>query len=1039
MNSSGIKRGLAVSAVSAMAVAGLPFLASTASATTVASTLGASAVELYAPQNAAAVSTKNDGQNTTVSLLAGGGSSVSSILFQYQSTTSAGTWVDVPGGLVSRDADGVFKFDWSNPPSDLVAVQAVSNLNTTDGEVVALAPNTATTHTVELSSEGALGVFVSPYAAADDFDGTVGNDNVIGQYIGVHGTTSGATTPVTVSQVSHEGQTTTDSVNATSADADGTGAGTTGAFGAIMDIAGYVASSGSDANQLVLNAATTVGAQTNTDDAEGSTLYTQTITTVTATPESQNATAAGGQVTIKVTDQNGKPVANAQVGRFLPDGPDVDTTPDEPGTVLGYTDANGELKVTQTFNGTATYYANTTDADVYNQGTDPADTASVSIYTPRVAQVVIKARGDRTSFDLDEFVDGDEFTIQTLDQNGNAYNEDGNAADGDATEVEYRWIIDPTAAGAPTLTQDWQTDATDGGSTFTVPALVDGDLAGEFKNPDGTAAAAGDLPAGSYTLEARRPNVGLAGGLVNATPATYSVGESEITFTGGADENATVNGSFTATGKLALTGTNGAGLAGRSVPLELTAGVGGAGDTRFAPQSEQPAGVTVIDSDSATAITGADGSFSVKLTDPAVPANVTPTPENDVLTAGPATEGAADGSSLKGTNGADDTVTPTADATGAQNIHWQKAPEVSSISITMNTLDPYNAASNSDTTTPAPGVPVDLDIVVKGKDGDTDPSNDPALQDFPLNVKVSNGFLSPNAETANDAVLADGHDNEGDLWGFFKNDGTSVDTSTGDAKVAGAVVAIEKDSGFDDDGMVTLTVTVTAGGVTETQDITFDDRYMINQGESSLERAAGEPAGDVTVGENLDFNLYTHDQFGNLAGDQQARISDDSTVADFATDEDFDFTLSDFTTSGPGVTAFSDAPTTQTLIASMSPGAVVVGPTSANPVTQNRNVTVSSAPITWVAGPQPKVDPQLVVRGRGGKVDRVKANAISDAAGARATVWVHGKRVGKGVLNSDGNITFRVKDKNGNKKTRYVVKIGATTLTFADQASKRIR
>ena len=86
-----------------------------------------------------------------------------------------------------------------------------------------------------------------------------------------------------------------------------------------------------------------------------------------------------------------------------------------------------------------------------------------------------------------------------------------------------------------------------------------------------------------------------------------------------------------------------------------------------------------------------------------------------------------------------------------------------------------------------------------------------------------------------------------------------------------------------------------------------------------------------------------------------------------------------------------------------------------------------------------KVDPQLAVSGRGGKIDRVKANAIDEAAGAKATLWVGGKKVKSGVLNDAGNLTFRVKDKNGNKKTKYVVKIGATTLTFADQASKRIR
>lgn len=86
-----------------------------------------------------------------------------------------------------------------------------------------------------------------------------------------------------------------------------------------------------------------------------------------------------------------------------------------------------------------------------------------------------------------------------------------------------------------------------------------------------------------------------------------------------------------------------------------------------------------------------------------------------------------------------------------------------------------------------------------------------------------------------------------------------------------------------------------------------------------------------------------------------------------------------------------------------------------------------------------KVDAQLNVTGKGGKRDRVKADAIREAAGAQATLLRNGKKIRTGVLNQYGNLTFKVRDRNGNQKTRYVVKIKATDLTFADRDAKRIR
>jgi len=109
MNSSGIKRSLAVAATSALAIAGLPLLATSASAVPNSSTtnVGADAVEFYSA-NAGAVSAKNDGTNTTVSLVVGGGSNVTSVQYQVR-YNNTGDFVNI-GAPVGRNADGGWVF-----------------------------------------------------------------------------------------------------------------------------------------------------------------------------------------------------------------------------------------------------------------------------------------------------------------------------------------------------------------------------------------------------------------------------------------------------------------------------------------------------------------------------------------------------------------------------------------------------------------------------------------------------------------------------------------------------------------------------------------------------------------------------------------------------------------------------------------------------------------------------------------------------------------------------------------------------------------
>ena len=150
-----------------------------------------------------------------------------------------------------------------------------------------------------------------------------------------------------------------------------------------------------------------------------------------------------------------------------------------------------------------------------------------------------------------------------------------------------------------------------------------------------------------------------------------------------------------------------------------------------------------------------------------------------------------------------------------------------------------------------------------------------ALTDYPVEVTVDKGFLSPERrDRPSDLTLADGHDATGDLWGFFKQLGQTQNVSTGDAGRGRHRGRHGADADFDDDGLSDMTITVKAGDVTETRTVTFDDRDTAEpaEGEPGARRGRARRA-TSRVGQDVPFQLYTVDQFGNLAGDQLARIT----------------------------------------------------------------------------------------------------------------------------------------------------------------------
>ncbi len=798
---------------------------------------------------------------------------------------------------------------------------------------------------------------------------------------------------------------------ATSTDADGTGPGTTGIFDAVLDIRGYTTGVVDEAIVYAYNA--------DTDDAEGSTLRSQTITNIAVTPTSQNrANPDNAEITVTVTDQFGQPVAGAQIGAGADidtDGVGPDTDTDGAETVIGYTNGLGQFfDDTTTGAGDKKYYVNTTDNDAYQFGVDPTATASVNGFTPVLTSVDIVNERNRANFDLDEFssngtdagADGDDFTIEVKDQFGNLVDAGG--------DVEYRFVIDPTGPGNTVTTPYINAGASVSDGVYEVYGPTDQQFGS-------------DIPASTVTVQARATSGVVGSTAVPAAAEVVNVGESEVTFDEGTNANPAQNGTFTVTGNLALVDDS-APLAGRAVYLDYSRG-DATYNSQISPQAQQPAGTTVTGFNQAVAITDANGNFSVVINDPAFPA--TEEVNNDLYAY--AEESRTDGTSLFGNNGAQDFTDGDADAERQLTINFVATPAVDAIEFDTEVLDPRGFPNVA-----GPGVPVDFDIELLG--ADPTPANGiddrPSLQDVPVTVTIDTGFLSPNAENPDDLNLANDHDSVGDLWGYFQNDGASKTVSTGDNAEAGVVAAIERNEGFDDNGLVNATVTITAGGKTVTENITWDVRALLNAANPEFTRADGEPTNPVAVSQDVDFDLTVEDQFGNLAGDTQARISDDSTVADFRTDEDFDGTLTDFTTSGPGVTAFSDAPANQTLTATMQPGEVVVAANEdSNP--NNKTITVDADPIVWVADdttPPPStgrvaIEAKLFGKNFNAKFDRLVVNAPKIAQGAAVRLFkvVNGnKRIQVGNvkgLNAKGDAVFTVADRNGRNITRYVAVI----------------
>ncbi|MBC7550217.1 MAG: hypothetical protein H7269_04840, partial [Cellulomonas sp.] len=115
------------------------------------------------------------------------------------------------------------------------------------------------------------------------------------------------------------------------------------------------------------------------------------------------------------------------------------------------------------------------------------------------------------------------------------------------------------------------------------------------------------------------------------------------------------------------------------------------------------------------------------------------------------------------------------------------------------------------------------------------------------------------------------------------------------------------------------------------------------------------------------------------------------------------------------------------------------------PAAQRTDTVTFAAPVVTppptttppVAGPV-AIDARLKGSSTG-RIDRIKVIGSREAAGSRVLLFkkVNGKkvRVGKSTLRNNGKMTFKVTDRNGNRATKYIVKI--TGNSFVKKANAR--
>jgi len=907
MNSSGIRRGLAVAATSALAVAGLAL--SPASAQTIDVTQDTQPATLYTP-SIGSFSTKVDGNgNTTVTLLATagktvGGQTVNTIRFWYPANPAL---LDVHVPVVG----GVASYQWAAPANVgnitvTAQAEAAGNLalGAPDTQVVSTTnPNAMQSISIAGANRDKLGLY---------YDGAVWNGAVTGK--------TGAAIGATDVKVAGPGTASNAAETLTS------GADSNGLIGYLATFtvnpdnlhSVSVGDNGTPTDDLVITAA-------NGDDSDGRVFsaYRQVLTqnNATATVRAGSHQNVAGDVgdsynpvpdgnpnndrtfwNLKVVDQFGAPVVGVDMYEA-----------NSAGTALG-------LFTPPFFGGVGNIVTNfTTGAGTANSGSTQADG-------------VVQARIDEgtmdTAFDQDPTA-GVQATYYVVDVDrrpGHAGVFD-NGTDYLLKVTQSNLPQSPASIEAVNSKGLFMDD--DEGSTLTVTVKdANGDPISNVgvtvnqHRDNKTAGTTADNILGFGNTDA---NGQFQVGFFCAND-NHDVWTEKITTNNGVSQTiviecdrsqvlwkpqhlqGAVGSQVEAKGILRL--PSGGTLEGRTLALNLTPGTGSPADARF-PTTGQPTGTVAGTGTTATATTQSGGKFSVYLKDGAT----TGQELNDQIAATSPGLGIISDYPCIQPN-----VNPACYPNNVAIVDFLRSFTVNKVEIrnySNGNLDslwspfPAPAGTNDNLQPGKLGVG---NVVAYNPDG-------AKLYNTDVPVTINEGNFINLANRFDPAAVVGGK------VGEWSNAGKSITVNTGDLAAGGPfAINIERNTGFDDDGLVADKVIAGTGTASFEHDFNWNTKGIpLNSGSYTVELAptaeqestilpkarAGnsEPWSFDGTGQQVFYNVVATDQFGNRT-QQPLTVSDDSPVAGFVSGTSF---KTQYTLDPYAITAYSKSAANQSL------------------------------------------------------------------------------------------------------------------------------
>ncbi len=899
MSSSGRKRGMAVSAIAALALGGLAF--APAQAQTIAQGEDID-VDLYTGQQSGAYTNQFDGNNSSVQLLAGvlgaadgGQVGQNSVRFSYLKGATQVNIATVP------IVNGLATSDWVAPAGAEGAAITDLRAEVLDVTNTILATDDHFVFGTPTPNVGSMPVSIA--ANNRDMVGLSPDDEIV-----VTGKTKEAVASVGDSFVStlvqNEGPTVDDNVNYVPYSTD---------VADVNALTPYAALVGINPGNLTADPVDEVVVTTRIfaegDDVRVLSVYDQVVTTIAkATAPGFPANVAGGPANeeahwvISVDDQNGNPVSGLDIYESDVAGANL-AAADGMGRLVdnsaafddGETDHNGELTVR----------LNEDDAAPAGYGIDGVEDQDPA---PGVgATYVVVDVNQNGSYDngIDQI---HKLTITNLPQAPASIDIEsslGNVMDADeSTELTFTVRDangDPiqSANVSGTIDRDVADNTPADSSTPWGPLVTDA-------NGEATVVVQPGIDNNAVAVTINATSGSAAGSLAIETDEALTTWDEYPT------SQVLANTSTTESGTVAL--PSGSVLPGRTIGTTLVhANVGD--NSLIAPQAEQPAGTITGSPTTASSVTDANGRYSVKVNDPAAPVGQ----ELDNTLMGAASD---PGTGFEINPGDCPPLVAGLPPCLDLDLDWLR-------SLTPTRVEIHNAigGTTADGLVPGLGGPLrpggaGIGEVVAFN------SDDVELDDIDVNLTIDEGEFVSYADPFENFVIGAPVD--------FKGVGDTITVNTGDVIVGPGIVIdtrgaflanIERHVGFDDDGVVQDHLHATAGGASDEHDMNWTtignplnpratDPLMVelsdDQESSILPKArAGNTEIDAIPGNGsgqiVDYDVNTWDQFENRT-QQDTNETDNTPLAGFNSTGTSDFDLNQ-----PSIRAFADSATNQSI------------------------------------------------------------------------------------------------------------------------------